>query len=58
MKEVQSQKIKTSGLKTLLALGKRMNHDMTLHLKLTNYAKEVCLYILKRVISTFYTLFF
>jgi len=41
MKEVNSQKIKTSGLKTLLALGKRMNHDMALHLKLTNYAKKV-----------------
>lgn len=41
MKEVKSQKIKTSGLKTLLALGKRMNHDMALHLKLTNYAKKV-----------------
>jgi len=45
LKEVTSQKIKTSGLKTLLALGKRMNHDMTLHLKLTNYAKKVCSYI-------------
>lgn len=42
LKEVKSQKIKTSGLKTLLALGKRMNHDMDLHLKLTNYAKQVC----------------
>lgn len=41
MKDVKSQKIKTSGLKTLLALGKRMNHDMDLHLKLTNYAKKV-----------------
>ncbi|CAH1723711.1 integrator complex subunit 4 [Aphis gossypii] len=40
MKDVKSQKIKTSGLKTLLALGKRMNHDMDLHLKLTNYAKK------------------
>lgn len=42
MKDVKSQKIKTSGLKTLLALGKRMNHDITLHLKFTNYAKKVC----------------
>lgn len=42
LKEVKSQKIKTSGLKTLLALGKRMNHDMALHLRLTNYAKKVC----------------
>ncbi|VVC31823.1 Armadillo-type fold,Armadillo-like helical [Cinara cedri] len=40
MKEVKSQKIKTSGLKTLLALGKRLNHDMALHLKLTDYAKK------------------
>lgn len=42
MKEVKSQKIKTNGLKTLLALGKRMHHDINLHLKLTNYAKKVC----------------
>lgn len=42
MKDIKSQKIKTSGLKTLLALGKRLNHDMALHLKLTNYAKKVC----------------
>ncbi|XP_050424644.1 integrator complex subunit 4 isoform X2 [Adelges cooleyi] len=41
MHNVKSQKIKTSGLKTLLTLGKRMNHDITLHLKLTNYAKKI-----------------
>lgn len=43
MKDVKSQKIKTSGLKTLLALGKRLIHDMALHFKLTDYAKIVCL---------------
>lgn len=43
MKDVISQKIKTSGIKTLLALGKRLNHDIALHLKLTDYAKKVCL---------------
>jgi len=42
MIDIKSQKIKTSGLKTLLALGKRLNHDMALHFKLTNYAKKVC----------------
>jgi len=52
LKDVKSQKIKTSGLKTLLALGKRMNHDMALHLKLTNYAKKVCKYLLKIITLT------
>ncbi|XP_050525128.1 integrator complex subunit 4 [Daktulosphaira vitifoliae] len=40
MEDIKSQKTKTSGLKTLLVLGKRMKHDLALHLKLTNYAKN------------------
>lgn len=59
MKEVKSQKIKTNGLKTLLALGKRMHHDINLHLRLTNYAKKVCLQILlplsKQILNMFFT---